>query len=295
MNDQTIPQSAASPTLVSSYRFIPAMSRRHGAALSATLICLFFLGLLVAALTMDDQGLAVDFLHKRMAPSWEFPFGTDWLGRDMLTRTIMGLCRSLAVGLLAAFFSSAIAITLGVMAATLGNKVDTVVSTLVNLVMATPHLVLLILISFACGGGATGVIIAVSVSHWPSLTRIIRAEIIQLRTSDFISLSRRFGKSPYWIGRHHMVPHILPQFVIGLILMFPHAILHEAGLTFLGFGLEPHTPSIGILLSESMRYLSTGYWWLAVLPGVSLVFTVKLFDVLGGNLRILLDPRTAQE
>jgi peptide/nickel transport system permease protein len=271
------------------------MSKRQRAVCSATGIALFFVILLIAALTMSDQGLAVVFSQKKIAPSWVFPFGTDWLGRDMLTRTVMGLCRSLGVGLLAAFFSSVIAIILGIMAASLGPRIDGLVSTLVNLVMATPHLVLLILISFACGGGATGVVIAVTVSHWPGLTRIIRAEILQLRESDFVALSRRFGRTPWWIARHHMLSHILPQFVIGLILMFPHAILHEAGLTFLGFGLAPHTPSIGILLAESMRHLATGYWWLAILPGVSLVFTVKLFDILGGNLRTLLEPRTAQE
>lgn len=292
----TTVQHPATPEVFQHPAFLPwPFSRRQRAACSVLFIAAFFFILVGAAVTMSDQGLAVDFVHKRIAPSLAYPFGTDWLGRDMLTRTVMGLCRSLGVGLLAAFFSSAIAIVLGVMAATLGPRMDTFVTTLVNLVMATPHLVLLILISFAFGGGATGVIVAVTVSHWPNLTRIIRAEILQLRASDFVTLSRRFGKSPYWIARHHMVSHILPQFVIGLILMFPHAILHEAGLTFLGFGLAPHTPSIGILLSESMRHLATGYWWLAILPGVSLVFTVKLFDMLGGNLRILLDPRTSQE
>ena len=295
MNGITARQAIAQRTSYFAIFQLQNLSKRQKAACSATCIGAFFLLLIGLALTMADQGLAVDFQHKRIAPCLTYPFGTDWLGRDMLTRTVMGLNRSLGVGLLAAFFSSLIAIVLGIMAATLGRRVDTFVTTLVNLVMATPHLVLLILISFAFGGGATGVIIAVTVSHWPSLTRIIRAEILQLRASDFVALSRRFGKSPYWIARHHMVSHILPQFIIGLILMFPHAILHEAGLTFLGFGLAPHTPSIGILLSESMRHLATGYWWLAILPGVSLVFTVKLFDVLGGNLRILLDPRTAQE
>ncbi|MDP3479555.1 MAG: ABC transporter permease [Desulfoprunum sp.] len=269
--------------------------KRQPACLSAGCIALFFLLLFAAGYFMNDTGLAVDFLNKKIAPSLHYPFGTDWLGRDMLVRTVKGLCRSLGIGLLAAFCSSIISIALGIMAATLGRKVDLVVSTLVNLVMATPHLVLLILISFACGGGATGVIIAVTVSHWPNLTRIIRAEILQLRESDFVLLSQRFGKTPVWIARHHMLPHVLPQFVIGLILMFPHAILHEAGLTFLGFGLAPHQPSIGILLAESMRHLSTGYWWLAILPGISLVFTVKLFDILGNNFRTILEPRTSQE
>ncbi len=86
-----------------------------------------------------------------------------------------------------------------------------------------------------------------------------------------------------------------PQFLVGLVLLFPHAIMHAAGLTFLGFGLTPHVPSIGILLAEAMRHLSTGHWWLAVAPGCALVLMVKMFDVIGGSLRKLLDPKTSQE
>jgi peptide/nickel transport system permease protein len=251
--------------------------------------------LFAAATLLGRSGLDIDFLHRKLAPSLAYPFGTDWLGRDMLTRTVLGLCRSLAIGLLAAACSSVISIILGIMAATMGRKVDSFLSLFIDTVMATPHLVLLILVSFACGGGVQGIIIAVAVSHWPRLARIIRAELLQLRESEFIRISRKLGKKPGWIAVHHLLPHLLPQFMIGLILMFPHAILHAAGLTFLGFGLTPHEPSIGMLLSESMRHLSTGYWWLAILPGLSLVFTVKLFDILGNNLRTLLDPKTAQE
>lgn len=268
----------------------------RGRALWTLGLCItYFTTLILAACWMSDSGLGTDFLHRKMAPCLDFPFGTDWLGRDMLVRTVKGLCRSLSIGLLAATFSSLISITLGIAAATLGQKTDAVVSTFIDLVMATPHLVLLILVSFACGGGATGVIIAVAISHWPRLARIIRAEVIQLRSSEFILVSREMGKSPWWVARKHMLPHIIPQFTVGLILLFPHAILHAAGLTFLGFGLSPHTPSIGILLAESMRHLSTGYWWLAILPGLCLVVTVKLFDVLGNNLRVITDPRTSQE
>ncbi|BCS89829.1 ABC transporter permease [Pseudodesulfovibrio sediminis] len=268
----------------------------RGRALWALGFCTaYFTALIFAALWMDDSGLGTDFLHRKLAPCLEYPFGTDWLGRDMLVRTIKGLCRSLSIGLLAATISSIISVSLGIAAATLGPKTDAVVSTFVDLIMGTPHLVLLILVSFACGGGATGVIIAVAVSHWPRLARIIRAEVLQLRSAEFIHVSRKMGCSAWWIARKHMLPHIMPQFIIGLILLFPHAILHAAGLTFLGFGLSPHNPSIGILLAESMRHLSTGYWWLAILPGLSLVVTVKLFDILGNNLRIITDPRTSQE
>lgn len=273
----------------------PVFTNRTKAWLACLFCVSFFLLLLIGAEVLGRSGLDIDFLHRKLAPSLAYPFGTDWLGRDMLVRTVHGLRRSLAIGLLAAGCSSVISLGIGIMAATMGRRVDNILSLLIDTVMATPHLVLLILVSFACGGGPKGVIIAVAVSHWPRLARIIRAELLQLREADFIRVSRKLGKSPGWIAVHHMLPHLLPQFMIGLILMFPHAILHAAGLTFLGFGLTPHEPSIGILLSESMRHLSTGYWWLAILPGLSLVFTVKLFDILGNNLRTLLDPRTAQE
>lgn len=262
----------------------------------ACILCVGFFGLLfLTGKLLGTTGLDIDFLHRKVAPCLNYPFGTDWLGRDMFDRTVLGLCKSLSIGLLAAGCSSIISICVGIMAATMGPRMDGFLSLLIDTIMATPHLVLLILVSFACGGGAQGVIIAVVVSHWPRLARIIRAEILQLRESDFIRAARKLGKTPKWIAVHHMLPHLVPQFMIGLILMFPHAILHAAGLTFLGFGLTPHDPSIGILLSESMRHLSTGYWWLAIIPGVSLVFTVKLFDILGSNLRTLLEPRTTQE
>lgn len=268
----------------------------RGRALWKLGLCLaFFSTLVVSATMMGDSGLGVDFANKKLAPSLEYPFGTDWLGRDMLVRTVKGLCRSLAIGLLAATISSFVSVVLGTLSATMGRKTDAVVSTLIDLVMATPHLVLLILVSFACGGGATGVIVAVAVSHWTRLARIIRAEVLQLKQAEYVQMSRRLGRSSWWIARKHMLPHIIPQFTIGLILLFPHAILHAAGLTFLGFGLSPHNPSIGILLAESMRHLSTGYWWLAILPGVSLLITVKLFDVLGNTLRTVTDPKTRQE
>ena len=92
-----------------------------------------------------------------------------------------------------------------------------------------------------------------------------------------------------------MLPYVLPQFLVGLILLFPHAILHEAAITFLGFGLSPEQPAIGIILSESMSYLSAGMWWLAVFPGIALVAVVMLFDLAGSSLRKLVDPHSSQE
>jgi peptide/nickel transport system permease protein len=268
--------------------------RRRTVAIIGACLMLFTV-IFIAAWQYGPQGEVTRLAARKLPPSFAHPFGTDWLGRDMLARTLKGLRISLGVGLSAAAVSSVIALMLGLAAATMGRAVDRLVTSLVDVAMATPHLVLLILIAFACGGGAKGVIIAVAASHWPALTRVIRAEVLQLRSSEYIQLSRQLVNEPLFIARRHMLPHVLPQFVVGLLLLFPHAILHAAALTFLGFGMSPHTPAVGVLLAESMRYLSMGLWWLAVAPGVALVVTVKAFDLLGGNVRALLDPRTCRE
>lgn len=274
----------------------PLTLDRRTRTLMVILGCLIlFSAIFLTAWLYGEQGQVTNLALRKLPPGWNQPFGTDWLGRDMFARTIKGLRISLEIGLAAATCSAIIALLLGLAAATMGRIVDVAVTWLCDVGMATPHLVLLILISFACGGGAKGVIIAVAASHWPALTRVIRAEVMQLRTSDYIKLSHRLGRSPAWIARHHFLPHVVPQFLVGLLLLFPHAILHAAGLTFLGFGMSPHTPEIGTLLAESMRYLTTGMWWLAVAPGLALVLSAMTFDVLGNNVRALLDPKTLRE
>lgn len=254
------------------------------------------LAIVVAAgLVLYGQATVTDFTAKNLAPSLAHPFGTDWMGRDMLSRTLAGLSTSVLVGLLATTVSSVIALVLGCAAALGGKRVDAVISWLIDLMMGIPHIVLLVLISYAIGKGFWGVTIGVAVTHWPSLARVVRAEVLQCRESKFVEVARKLGQSPAHIALHHMVPYVLPQFVVGLILLFPHAILHEAAITFLGFGLPPEQPAIGVILSESMSYLSTGAWWLAVFPGLALMATVLLFDVAGQSLRKLVDPHTAQK
>lgn len=246
------------------------------------------------AATIGDSGLQTNLAMRHTPPGAGHLFGTDWLGRDMLTRTLLGLRESLLTGLLAAGCSTVISLFLGLAAGLLGGRADQVVNALINVIMSTPHLVLLILIAFVLGGGPQGVILAVAMSHWPQLARIIRAEVLQLRTATYVLIARNLGHGTIRIATRHMLPHLAPQVAIGLTLLIPHAILHAAGLTFLGFGVSPHAPSIGILLAESMRHISTGYWWLAVIPGLSLVLMIQLFELLGANLRNLFDPKTRQ-
>ncbi len=258
-------------------------------------LSLFILvSVLVASYVLPDSNIETNLGAQNLAPSFKNVFGTDWLGRDMLTRTVKGLRLSVAVGMLAASISVVLATILGLIAS-VNDKCDLVVSWFIDLFLGMPHIVFLILISFAVGGGAKGVIIGVALTHWPTLTRIVRAEILQIKTSDYVKISKHMGKNSWYIATKHILPHIVPQLLIGYILLFPHAILHEASITFLGFGLSPHKPAIGIILSESMMYLSTGMWWLAFFPGLSLIIIVKLFDTIGENLKMLYDPSSAHE
>lgn len=237
---------------------------------------------------------ATDFSRKNLPPCAAYPFGTDWLGRDMFARTLTGLSMSIRIGLCAAGCSAVIAFFLGVLAA-LGERMDAVVSFLIDMILGIPHILLLILISYALGKGFRGVVAGVALTHWPSLARVIRAEVLQLKNSTYIEITRKLGHGKMRTMLKHMAPHLLPQFLVGMILMFPHAILHEASITFLGFGLSPEQPAIGIILSESMKYLITGKWWLALFPGLMLAGTVILFDVAGNALRGILDPSSAHE
>jgi peptide/nickel transport system permease protein len=270
-------------------------ARRTRTGWTIALCLAFLLGVPLASVLIGEAGLTTALANRNQPPSLAHPFGTDPLGRDMLTRTVHGLSLSLRVGLLAATISALIGALLGTLSGVFGGKVDLAVTWLIDVVFSLPHLVLLILIAFVMGGGLTGVVVGVALTHWPGLARILRAEVLQVKSTDYVRLSARLGHSPWWIARHHLLPHLVPQFLVGLILLFPHAILHEASITFIGIGLSPHTPAIGILLSEALRYLITGYWWLGVLPGVALLIAVKSFDVLGENVRALIDPKTAQE
>ena len=271
------------------------LNRRTKTIVFAGLILAVLAAVYLAGVFISDDLVAADFSQKSLKPSWEHPFGTDMLGRDMLARTIKGLSVSIVVGVVASSVSAVIALIVGVAAAAGASWLDHFINWVIDLVMGIPHTVLLILISFACGKGLKGVLIGVAITHWTGLARIIRSEVLQIRSQQYIEVSRKLGHSSWWITVHHILPHMVPQFLIGLILMFPHAIMHESSLTFLGFGLPPEEPAIGIILSESMKYLSTGMWWLAFFPGLMLVIIVLLFDRLGENLKKILDPYSAHE
>ncbi|EEI86407.1 ABC transporter, permease protein [Anaerococcus lactolyticus ATCC 51172] len=239
---------------------------------------------------INDDTLAVDFANKLKAPSLDHLFGTDASGRDMALRTIKGLSNSIYIGIIGSLSSLLIA-SIFSLTLSLGNKsIDKMVNFIIDIFLSIPHMMLLILISVSTGRGAKGVILGIALTHWTSLTRLLRGEILELKNENYIKISKTLGKSKVFIFIHHILPHIAGQMIVGLILLFPHAILHESAISFLGFGLSLSTPSIGIILSESMKYLLQGHWYLAFFPGLLLCLVVYAINLLGENLGRLLDP-----
>lgn len=276
-------------------RFDDGWNKRKTMLLLAVAAVAVLAAITAAGQWLADEALVTDFSRKNLPPSLRYPFGTDFMGRDMFVRTMAGLSMSIRIGLITAAVSALVACALGLAAATLGRAADGLVVGLIDLVMGIPHILLLVLISYAVGKGFWGVVVGISLTHWTSLARLIRGEVLQLKESQYIKIAKKLGEGTLAIAIRHMVPHLLPQLFVGLVLMFPHAILHEASITFLGFGLPPEQPAIGVILSESMKYLAMGRWWLALFPGLALVLVVMLFHYTGDTLSRLLDPGHAHQ
>ena len=254
------------------------MTYNPNRALFKLIISLTLLVVLASyAVWLSSTDIDMNLLDRRLAPSWVHLFGTDNLGRDLFERTFQGVATSLQIGLIAAVSSGFIALVMAGLSS-VSKVMDYAVRGVIDALLALPHLLLLVLICFTLGGGKMGVIWAVALTHWPKLTLILRSELLRVKQADYIMLSQRIGNSAVYRWRYHYLPMILPQWMVGTLLMFPHAVLHSAALSFLGFGLSPHEPSLGILLSDALRYLSTGAWWLVVFPGVALMGLVLLFD-----------------
>lgn len=272
---------------------IGAWNRRKSMVCFMVFSMAVLVAVMLAGMLLEEQAMVTDFGRKNLMPCLKYPFGTDWMGRDMFVRTLTGLSLSIRLGLLTAAVSSIIACCMGIAAASMGQFVDEMIGGLIDLVMGIPHILLLVLVSFALGKGFWGVTAGIALTHWTSLARLLRGEVLQLKESGYIKVAEKLGMGKFRIAIKHMTPHLLPQLFTGLMLLFPHAILHEASITFLGFGLSPERPAIGVILSESMKYLAMGRWWLALFPSFLLVLVVIMFHVAGDTMSQLMDPKQA--
>nr|WTB11764.1 ABC transporter permease [Streptomyces antimycoticus] len=250
--------------------------------------------LLVPPLTGLDQQL-VDLSQKLRPPSWAHPFGTDDVGRDLLLRCVYGLRVSLLVGVVAALAATVIGTAFGALAGALGGWTDRLLMRLVDAFASVPHLLLGIFIVAMFRPGVWPVVMSVALTHWLSTARIVRAEILSLRSRPYVDAAISGGASRWRVTVRHLLPGALPQAGLAAVLMVPHAIWHESALSFLGLGIPTHQASLGTLIQTGRGSLLTGDWWPTLFPGLFIIVPTLAIAGLAGLWRERLNPRRRSE
>jgi peptide/nickel transport system permease protein len=224
------------------------------------------------------------------APSLEHWLGTDDLGRDVLSRVILGSRVSLSVGLISVSIGLVIGVSVGLAAGYLGGPVDLLAMRVIDALLAFPALLLAISITAALGPQIWNAMIAIGIVAIPAYTRLTRAQVLSLREREFVTATRAVGASSWRIVLRHILPNVSNSLVVQASLSTAFAILAEASLSFLGLGAQPPTPSWGQDINYSQRYLSNMMWWMSAGPGLAIFLAVLSFNFLGDALRDALDP-----
>jgi len=273
--------------------------RNRVAVLALAIVGIFYLAALLAPfLAPFDPAYQPafqggDLALKLTPPSTSHVLGTDHLSRDILSRIIFGARISLSIGFVAVAISISLGTLLGAVAGYQGGWVDVVVMRLVDMVMAFPRVVLLIVLVALFQPSIFLIVMALALTQWPSTTRIVRGEVLSLREREFAEAARALGFSTPRIIFRHILPNAMAPIIVAATLGIGNTIVLEAGLSFLGLGVQPPTPSWGIMVADGRGYLLEA-WWVATLPGLAIVLVVLAFNLVGDGLRDALDPRQAE-
>ncbi len=277
-----------------------AFRRNRMALLGLGTICLFYLAMLLTPFLApfepefrEAYEVGGDMTRRLAAPSSVHLMGTDEFSQDILSRILYGSRISLTIGLLAVGISVTLGTFLGAIAGYWGGLVDTAIMRLVDMVMAFPRLVLLIVIVALFPTTIFIVIVALAFTQWPSTARMVRGEILALKEREFCEAARALGFSRGRILFRHLLPNALGPLIVVATLGIGNTIVLEAGLSFLGLGVQAGTPSWGSMVSDGRDYLMDA-WWVATFPGFAIVLAVLAFNLVGDGLRDALDPRQSE-
>ena len=272
---------------------ISRMARNYPlAAVGFGLIMLFTLAALLAPYLAPWDPTAINLPIRLTPPSVEHPLGCDELGRDILSRILMGARISMAVGSCVVVGSLSLGLLLGLLAGYLGGRFDTFLNVLViNSLLSLPGILLAIALVAFLGPGFWKLVLALSLGGWIGFARLARGQALQVKQMEFIEAARALGARPARIMFRHLLPNMLPPVLIQASIAMAGAVLAEASLSFLGLGIPPPTPSWGSMLNSARSYLFSAPH-LAVWPGLAIMLAVLSFNVLGDALRDLLDPRS---
>jgi peptide/nickel transport system permease protein len=272
--------------------------RRHpGAIAGSVVLSVVIASVLLAPLSPYDPE-ASDLAHRLEPPSLQHPFGTDALGRDMLTRVLYGGRVSLAVGFMVVLVTLAIGVPLGAVAGYVGGRVDNVLMRITDAALALPSLLVLILLSaivrevelpFFERNNVLTIALVIGILSWMTTARLVRATALTLREKEFVTAAHCLGVSGSRIILRHLLPNAVGPIIVESTLEIGYAIMEEAGLSFLGFGIQPPTPSWGNLLSTAPEHM-VKYPWLAIFPGLMIFVTIISVNYIGDGLRDAFDP-----
>ncbi|HVL23425.1 MAG TPA: nickel transporter permease [Thermomicrobiales bacterium] len=239
----------------------------------------------------NDASGAVHIKERLLPPSGAHWFGTDHVGRDILSRLVIGARTSLLAGVLVIVMAVIIGTVLGALAGYLGGWVETVIMRVTDVFLTIPDLILAMAFAAALGPGLTNVMIAVSLVWWPGYCRLARANVIALRNAQFAEAAASLGSSRRRILFRHILPNAFPTLLVKASMDVGFAVLTTAALGFIGLGTQPPTPDWGQMVSEGRKYLRDA-WWYSTFPGIAILLTVIATNLLGDGIRDVLDPRT---
>ena len=260
-------------------------------AMIGSAFLLFFVILAIfAPLIAPYDPLANDYSAILSAPTKSHPFGTDNLGRDILSRIIFGSRISLRVSLVSVAIATAAGVLLGVIAGFFGGIVDIVISRILEVMFSFPEVLLALLIMSILGASLNNIMIAIGIVYTPIFARITRGAVLTIKDSLYVEAATTMGVKKRVIIVRHILPNILSPVIVQVTLSLAFAILSEAALSFLGIGVKPDVPSWGMMLNYGKTWIELA-WWVGVFPGIAIALTVLGFNVLGDGLRDVLDPR----
>lgn len=240
----------------------------------------------------DTPENLIKIINNKHIISKRFLLGTDRLGRDVLSRIMIGTRVSLSVGFISVFISLLIGITLGAAAGYFKGWIDTLIVWFINVIWSIPTLLLVIAITFALGKGFWQIFIAVGLTMWVEVARVVRGQVLSLREKEFIEATKALGYGSFRTIFRHILPNVIGPVIVISAANFASAILIEAGLSFLGIGVQPPMPSWGTMIKEHYNYIILNKAFLAVIPGIAIMLMVMAFMVIGNSLRDALDVRT---
>jgi peptide/nickel transport system permease protein len=287
----TPPALSAEPVETPTARTMRRFKRRKGAVIALVVIAIFVAGAVLAPLVSPYDPDLQTWTAVRKAPSALHWFGTDDVGRDVLSRVIYGARASLLAGVISVAIALLVGVPIGLFSGYLGGFVDALFSRITDALLACPFLILAIALAAFLGPSLGNAMIAIGITTTPIFMRLTRGQVMAVKVEDYVEAARAVG-NPHWrIALRHILPNILPALLVQATLSVAAAIIAEAALSFLGLGQQPPAPSWGSMLNAAQRFLVTAPW-MAIWPGLAIFLTVLSFNLVGDGLRDALDPRS---